>query len=177
MYILPEVVEVKTIQEMQKQILDIHNSLAEFYSQTPDELFQVQPIPEGWTIKKNIQHTISVNGMAHFILSLWKPIYKLFGTPKNPQPQLHQILVSNRTNINDYGYYPKEMKNYGKKKQILIKKLVSSCEKLANSLNFMTEKELEDLASPFYGMNLKNFIYFILKHNIHHANVVRIRLE
>lgn len=177
MYSLPKIVEVTTIEEMQNQILEVHKQLAEFYLSTPDELFQVGPIPEGWTIKKNIQHTISVNKMAIFTLSLWKPLYKLFGKPKNPQPTLEKILVSNRGNLSDYGYYPKEIKKYGKQKEKLIKKLILSAEKLSSSLGSKTLEDLKELSSPFYGMNLKNFLYFILKHNIHHANVVKNRLE
>ncbi|MCX8000815.1 MAG: hypothetical protein N3A69_18060, partial [Leptospiraceae bacterium] len=140
-------------------------SLVESYAKIPDELFQVQPIPKDWTIKKNIQHTIFVNIMAFFTLSLWKSIYKLFGAPKKSQSQLHEILVSNRTNIIDSGYCPKEIKKYENDKQNLIVRLINSAKKISNSLSSKREKDLVTLISPFYGMNLKNFIYFILKHN------------
>lgn len=176
MYVLPKVTEVYSVREMQNQILSVHNSLAEFYTASPDELFNVQPIPDGWTIRKNLQHTISVNNMAKILLNLWKPIYKILGKPKK-QPTLEQILVSNRLNVSDYGYYPKEIQKSGTDKKNLITRLLLSAEKIKDSLNSKTENELEQTCSPFYGMNLKNFIYFVLKHNIHHANVVKNRLE
>lgn len=174
---LPTIYACKTKEELCKQVLDVNKSLANFYKNIPDEYFSSDAIPEGWSVRRNMKHVISTNITFAFWLGLPPFILKLRGKPKKNQPTVEQIDPTNRHGITYYGKYEKSKSFNPKQKEKLLALIESSAEKVVKQIQKRTEEELDTYAGLFGGGNLRTFCYFLLKHNVHHSNVVRQRLE
>ncbi len=177
MTLLPEIYSCKTKEEMLKQITDVHNAIVNFYREIPDNAFQKNAIPDGWSVKKNMKHIISSNYLFARYIGLPRFFIKLLGKPDSPQKAIDKISPTNRPSIKDYGKYTeREVYKLGLKEK-LLQDITESSEKLKKAVQKRTEEELDDLSGLFWGMNLRTFVLFILKHNVHHSNVARARLE
>jgi hypothetical protein len=172
----PVVYQSSTKAELTKQVLDVHSFLEEYFLSIPEDLFTVEPEPEGWSIKENIQHIITINKWSAVYIGMYRPIFALLGKASSNQLKPEEIIVTNRRNVLNYGRYPSKAKPY-LKKPILCAKILSSAQKLNFAIEKRTEEELDTFAVPILKMSLRTFVYYLLKHNLHHANVVRLRLE
>lgn len=172
----PVVYNCKTKEDLLRQISEVNDVIVEFYKKVPLNIPQKDAIPDGWSLKKNMKHVINSNNFFSKFIGLPKFLIKIFGKPKNPQIPLEKISPTNRPNITDYGKYTgKENFSTGEKEKI-IQNILKSSEKLKNSVQKRTEEELDGLSGLFGGMSLRTFVLFILKHNLHHVNVARLRL-
>lgn len=174
---LPTIYACKTKEELGKQVLDVNKSLANFYKNIPDEYFSSDAIPEGWSVCRNMKHVISTNITFAFWLGLPPFILKLRGKPKKNQPTVEQLDPTNRHGITYYGKYEKSKSFNPKQKEKLLALIESSAEKVVKQIQKRTEEELDTYAGLFGGGNLRTFCFFLLKHNVHHSNVVRQRIE
>jgi hypothetical protein len=173
---LPILYPCKTKEELFKQVLDVNQAIADFYKSIPDDIFSGKAIPDGWTVKRNMKHVISTN--ANFGMWIGFPLFilKLRGKPKSKQPTIEQLDPTNRHGITNYGKYEKSNPNPKEKEKLLLL-IRSSAEKLNRQIAKRSEEELDTLSGLFGGMSMRTFCYFLLKHNLHHTNVVRLRLE
>ncbi len=172
----PVVCECPTKAKLTQQVIDIHSFLAEYFLSIPEDLFTVEPEPEGWSIKENIQHIVTINNWSAVYIGMYRPILALFGKASVNQLKPEEIIPTNRKNVLNYGKYSYKTKPY-LKKSILCEKILSSAQKLNFAIEKRTEEELDTFVVPILKMSLRTFVYFLLKHNLHHANVVRLRLE
>lgn len=173
---LPTVHYSETREDLIQQIRDIHHAIVEFYKQTPNELFSTRPIPEGWSIKGNMKHVISSNKIFSSWIGAPGWFLKIFGKPKKKPLPIEKIVPTNRLNVTDYGQYTKHSPAKPGEKEKLIEGIYASTEKLIQAIEKRTDEELDTFRSPFGGHNLRTFCHFLLKHNLHHAGVVRTRL-
>ena len=60
---------------------------------------------------------------------------------------------------------------------MLLKLIESSAHKMNKHISKRTDEELDNLRGLFGGMTMRTFIYFLLKHNVHHTNIVKLRVE
>jgi len=109
-------------------------------------------------------------GLPSFLL-------RLFGKPKAKQPTIEELNPTNRNGITDYGRYERSNSFNSKAKEMLLSEIEISAVKLNKQIDKRTEEELDSFRVIFGGMSLRTFIYFLLKHNLHHTGVVRKRLE
>ena len=109
-------------------------------------------------------------GLPSFLL-------KLRGKPKLEQPTIEQLDPTNRHGITNYGKYQKNNSANLQEKAKLLQMILSSAEKVIRQISKRSEEELDSLPGLFGGASLRTFCYFLLKHNVHHTNVVRMRLE
>ncbi|MBP7281662.1 MAG: DinB family protein [Leptospiraceae bacterium] len=177
MQTLPTIYECKTKEELYKQVLDVHQAIIDFYRAVPDEFFGSRAIPDGWTVRRNMKHVVSTNISFGFWVGLPSFILKLFGKPKTKQPTIEALDPTNRHGITDYGKYEKSNSANPKKKEMLLKLIESSAHKMNKHISKRTDEELDNLRGLFGGMTMRTFIYFLLKHNVHHTNIVKLRVE
>ncbi|HMV42061.1 MAG TPA: DinB family protein [Leptospiraceae bacterium] len=176
MQTLPTIYPCKNKEDLAKQVIEVHKSIAEFYRSIPDEYFSGDAIPEGWTVRRNMKHVISTNGSFGFWIGLPKFIFKIWRKPSAKQPTIEQLEPTNRRGITYYGKYEKNQANKEEKEK-LLELINASAAKVASQIQKRTEEELDQFAGVFGGMSLRTFCYFLMKHNVHHTNVVRLRLE
>lgn len=174
---LPVVYECATKAELQKQVTEVHKALVEYFKSTPDALFSVSPEPEGWSIEGNMKHIAQSNRFMGILVGMWRPFFSIFGKPAIAQPKPVEITPTNRKGISEFGSYPKGISLPCKNKDLLCEKILASAERLNAGIEKRTESELDTLCAPFGKMSLRTFVYFVLKHSIHHANIVKIRLQ
>lgn len=179
MQTLPTVYPCKTKEELQKQVLDVHQSIADFYRSLPDDIFGCRAIPDGWSVKRNMKHVISTNFIFGVWIGLPTSILKIFGKPKAKQPTIDEIVATNRLGITNYGRYENSKSANPEKKSLLLNKIMASAEKLNKQISKHTDEELDNLPGLFGvgGTSLRTLILFLIKHNIHHTNIVKIRME
>ncbi|MCB1192702.1 MAG: DinB family protein [Leptospiraceae bacterium] len=177
MYTLPTVHFSENKEDLIQQVRDVHNAIVEFYRSTPDEFFTTDPIPEGWSIKRNMKHVASSNKIFSVWIGAPRFFLKLFGKPKkNPPPPVEKIIPTNRLNITDYGKYSRKRHNTPEDREKLVREILASAEKVCQAIEKRTEEELDSFRSPFGGFSLRTFCHFLIKHNLHHTGVVRTRL-
>ncbi|MDX1956990.1 MAG: DinB family protein [Leptospiraceae bacterium] len=179
MHTFPVLYEVNSKEELLGQVNSVNDSLVEFYRKVPDSMLFSEAVPEGWTIAQNMNHIISTNKMFAFWFSLPNFILKLRGKPSKIQLKLEEIKPTNRAFILDYGSYEvsKTPKSNEAKKEKLLNEIIQSNQRLVLEIQKKSELELEEFSSLFGGMNLKVGVLFLLKHNIHHSNVAKLRLD
>lgn len=176
MIALPVVCACKTKEELIKQVKEVGNALVQFYKELPDELFSSPAIPDGWSIEKNMKHIVKSNNGLGLWIGLPKSVLKMRGTPNKEQPPVQELRPTNRPELFDYGQYAEPSKPNPFQKDFLLKRLRHSFEKLIPKIEHRTEEELDTLPGLFGGMSLRTFVYFLLKHSIHHTSVVRVRV-
>lgn len=177
MQTLPTIYLCQNKEELFKQVLDVHKAIADFYRDLPDEFFFSKAIPDGWSIRRNMKHVISTNVTFGFWIGLPLFILKLRGKPKAKQPTVEALDPTNRHGITNYGKYEKSNSTNPRKKRILLKMIHASAQGLNKQIAKRSEEELDTLSGLFGGMSLRMFAHFLLKHNVHHTNVVRLRME
>jgi hypothetical protein len=173
---LPNLYVCNSKSELQKQVTEVHQALVDFFDSLPNEILALKPIPDGWSIEGNMRHIAQTNRFIAMAIGMWKPLFKVFGKPSEVQPSLEDIPASNRKGITEYGTYPKGETKPCKNKEKLKLEIMQSAQKLNAAIEKRTEEELDTLGAPF-KMSLRTFVYFSLKHNLHHANIVRLRLQ
>lgn len=174
----PVVKESESLEKLLTQVREIHEFLAEFYKEIPVEFFDAKAIPDGWTPKRNLEHIIISN--KYFGLWIGAPgfLLKLWGKPKKNQIPIERIDATNRKAIKEYGVYrPTESPFPEEMRDKLLDQLKSSVIYLEEKISKRTEEELDTFKALFGGMSLRTFVYFILKHNLHHSQVVQLRLQ
>ncbi len=175
---LPVIYLCKTKEELLKQFNEVNRSLIQFYKDIPEEFYSHKAIPDGWTVERNIKHSISTNKIFTFWMSLPKFFLKLVGKPRTQIIDLSEIDPTNRHGISSYGKYEKtDKKSNPQKKETLLKDLEIAIQKLILEVNKKSEEELDNFKGPLGGMSFRAILYFLLKHDVHHAFVVRKRLE
>lgn len=173
----PSVQTVNNKEELILEVKRIHEFLYEFYEGIPIEYFNGNAIPEGWTPRQNLKHLISSNKYFGLWIGAPRFLLSLLGKPKEGQIPIEKISATNRKGIKDYGKYRKDPNPNPRDKEELLKKFRVKIDYLVNQIESRTEDELEKFRAPFGGMNLKTFVFFILKHNLHHSQVVQLRLN
>jgi hypothetical protein len=175
----PVVYDVNTKEELIIQVRSVNSSLIDFYMNVPEDLLFAEAIPSGWTVARNMKHVSSTNNSFSFWIGLPNFFLKYYSKPSLKQLSAAEIVPTNRPNISNYGtYYKLKSKNSNlEEKKNLLDKIQFSNEKVINALNKRSQDELLKFASPMGGYNLQNLTLFLLKHNIHHSNVARLRLE
>ena len=173
----PTIVYSESKEDLIKQYISVNDFLYKFYKETPLEYFNSKGFPEGWSIKRNLKHVISSN----YSFGLWigAPSFflNLFGKIKKSHHSIEKINPTNRNGITDYGRYLKSENNSQKEKDKLLKQLNESCDHICRKIEKRTENELDEFRGFFLNINLKMFCLFVLKHNLHHSNVVNLRLK
>ncbi len=177
MQTLPTIYECKTKEELYKQVLDVHKAIADFYRSLPDDIFGCRAIPDGWSVRRNMKHVISTNFAFGVWVGLPSFILKIFGKPKAKQPTIEALDPTNRHGITNYGRYERTKSPNPKKKEMLLRLIEKSAHKLNKQISKRTEEELDLLKGMFGGMSMRTFIYFLLKHNVHHTHVVKLRID
>ncbi len=163
-------------EDLLRQIDEVHNAIIEFYRETPDDLLESPASPDGWSILKNMKHVASTNRYMAAWIRLPLFILKLRGCPSKPDITVEQLRETNRPNIKNYGRYEQHGKPDDALKLKILAEISASAEKLKIAVRRRTEEELTSLSGMFGGMNLRMFVHFVLKHNVHHTNVARSRL-
>lgn len=175
---LPTIYPCKNKEEISKQVIEVHKAIADFYKNIPIEYFTNDAMPEGWSVRRNMKHVISTNSSFGLWIGLPKFILKIWRRPIQKQPTIEQLEPTNRRGITNYGKYEKNATTYlEEQKQKLLQSIEASAEKVTRQISKRTEEELDEFAGLFGGMSLRTFCYFLMKHNVHHTNVVRLRLE
>ena len=174
---LPTIYPCKTKEELCKQVLEVNQALVNFYKELPDDVFVGDAIPDGWSVRRNMKHVISTNNSFAIWIGLPSFLLKLRGKPKAKQPTIEQLDPTNRHGITSYGKYQKNNSANSQEKAKLLQMILSSAEKVNRQIAKRSEEELDSLSGLFGGASLRTFCYFLLKHNVHHTNVVRLRLE
>lgn len=174
---LPTIYQSKTKEELLKQVLDVHQAIAEFYRSIPEGYFESNAIPDGWSVRRNMKHVIGTNKAFGFFIGLPTFLLKILGKPKAKQPTVDQIDPTNRHGITNYGRYEKTNSANSLKKEKLLRSIQSSAIYINKQIGKRTEEELDTLSGLFGGMSIRTFIHFLLKHNVHHTNVVKLRME
>ncbi len=174
---LPTIYPCKTKEELCKQVLEVNQALVNFYKELPDDVFTGDAIPDGWSVRRNMKHVISTNNIFAKWFGLPTYILKLRGKPKAKQPTIEQLDPTNRHGITSYGKYQKNNSFNAQEKAKLLQLILVSAEKVIRQISKRAEEELDSLSGLFGGGSLRTFCYFLLKHNVHHTNVVRMRLE
>ncbi len=173
----PTVTYSETKQDLINQFYSIHTFLYEFYKETPLEFFNSKGYPDGWSIKRNLKHVISSNYSFGIWIGAPSFFLKLFGKIKHSHRFVDKINATNRNGITDYGKYFKSESNQQSEKDELLKQLQESCEHICKKIDKRSEQELNEFRGFFLNMSLKMFCLFVLKHNLHHSNVVNLRLK
>ena len=173
----PEVIESKTKQELIDQVRSCHLALRDFYSSIPDEYFLSDPLPDGWTIQRNIKHISSSNKFVAKWISAPSFLFKLLGKLKADPIPLKSIHATNRPGLTDYGQYPIGKKISPSAKNEIIERFILSGEIVCKAIEKRTEEEMHEFRGIVRGTNLNGLVYFILKHAMHHTNVVKLRLS
>jgi uncharacterized damage-inducible protein DinB len=174
---LPTIYQCNSKDELKTQVINVHKALAEFYKNLPDEIFESPAIPDGWSVKRNMKHVISTNNLFSILIGLPRFLFKLLGKPKSDQPTVEKLDPTNRHGITNYGNYTKSTSRHIQRKEKLLQAIIVSAEKINKAIDKRTEEDLDKLPGPWGGMSLRTFILFTLKHNVHHTNVVRLRIE
>ena len=173
----PEIHHCKSKDEIIKQIQIAHEAIEQFYRNLPDDAFLANAIPDGWSVKKNMKHVSSTNNFFSLYISLPKFLLRLFGKPKTPQVPIEKLNPTNRPIVKDYGKYTKKDPFVSGEKEKYLKAIIDSSEKLKRAVLKRTEEELDSLPGMFWGMSLRTLAMFVSKHNLHHTNVVKIRIS
>ena len=177
MIVFPSVHVSETKLELIQQIKDVNDFLYQFYKDSPNQLFFSNAIPDGWSIKRNLKHCTSSNFTFGWWIGLPPFFIKLLGKPKTVNVTIESIRATNRYGITDYGkYLPVNDFNTDEKNK-LLDEFIKSKDYFIKKIESKSELELKSLRAPFGGSNLFNFSLFTLKHNLHHSNVVNIRLH
>jgi len=164
-------------EDLIKQYNLINDFLYEFYKSTPLEYFNSKGYPEGWSVKRNLKHVISSNYSFGKWIGAPSSFLKLFGKVRKPHLLVDKIKPTNRNGITDYGRYLKSENNKQEEKDKLLQQLNESNAYICGKINKRTEDELNEFRGFFLNNNLKMFCLFVLKHNLHHSNVVNLRLK
>lgn len=173
----PKVLSSETKSELIQQVKEVNDFLFQFYKDSPDLLFESSAIPEGWSIKRNLKHCTSSNYIFGWWIGLPVFILKLFGKPKNHHISIEAIKGTNRFGISDYGKYIESIQTNPIDKQKLLEEFKKSSEYFIKKIDSKSIEELNSLKAMFGGYSLRMFCLFTLKHNLHHTNVVNIRLN
>ncbi len=173
----PTVTYSETKEELIEQFISVHDFLYEFYKETPLGYFNSKGFPDGWSIKRNLKHVISSNYSFGIWIGIPTFILKLFGKIKKAHYNIDKVHPTNRKGITDYGRYLKSEKNSQLEKDKLLSQLKESCEHICKKIDKRSEEELNELRGFFLNMNMRMFCLFVLKHNLHHSNVVNLRLK
>lgn len=174
---LPKIAASGTKDELSVQIDTVHQAIADFYREIPEEMLFSEAEPEGWSPARNMKHVISTNRSLSIWISLPAFLIKLRGRPSKIQPGVDKISPTNRPGIIDYGKYPRPGKIDAKKKEEMLAEIIQSAEKVKKAMAKWSEEDLDRLSGLFGGYSLRTFVHFLLKHNLHHTNVVRARFE
>ncbi len=176
MQTLPILRHSRTIPDLENQIREVHRSLADFYRSVPLDLFTSDGVPEGWSAKRNLMHVTKTN----FLIVIWsklpKWVLRIWPKPNNTD-SLERLQATNRPGISEYGSYLKSEPFSEQEREKLIEKMLLSSEKVVQSLSKRTEEDMDKFTAFISGASIRMFYHFLLKHNIHHTNVVRIRLK
>ncbi|MBI3396672.1 MAG: DinB family protein [Spirochaetia bacterium] len=174
---MPVVKHSATKQELLQQIDDVHNAIMDFYRDVPDDIIMSSADPEGWSVVRNMKHVASTNKLMSRWVGMPGGLLKLLGRPKKPGLKVEDLVPTNRPNLREYGRYHTHEKSHPEVKARLLEKIAASVTRLKHAVDKRTEEELDIRRAPFGGMTLRMFVHFVLKHNIHHTNVARTRLE
>lgn len=177
MIVFPSVIASKTKLELIQQVMDVNDFLFQFYKDSPNHLFLSNAVPDGWSIKRNLKHCTSSNIYFGWWIGLPPLFIKLLGKPKKDKVSIERIRATNRFGITDYGKYLPGEEVKAEEKTKLLDEFIKSRDYFIKKIESKSEIELNSLKSPFGGYSLFNFSLFTLKHNLHHSNVVNIRLH
>jgi len=177
MIVFPTVNASETKSELIQQIKDVNDFLFQFYKDSPNQLFLSNAVPDGWSIKRNLKHCTSSNITFGWWIGLPPFFIKLLGKPKTDNVTMESIRATNRFGITDYGKYLTGEEVTFEEKTKLLDEFIKSKDYFIKKIESKSELELKSLKAPFGGLNLFNFSLFTLKHNLHHSNVVNIRLH
>lgn len=158
------------------QIESTQKALLDFYRSFPDDKLNSPGVPEGWSAARNMKHVVSTYGYFGVWIGLPKWLLRLFGKPGLVKPVEEQS-PTNRPGITDYGTYPGKHPATPGQKEKLLARIEESGNKFRAKVESRSEEELDSFKGPFGGMNLRVFALFILKHNLHHTNVAKLRIE
>jgi hypothetical protein len=177
MIVFPTVNASETKSELIQQIKDVNDFLFQFYKDSPNQLFLSNAVPDGWSIKRNLKHCTSSNITFGWWIGLPPFFIKILGKPKTDNVTMERIRATNRFGITDYGKYLTGEEVTSEEKTKLLDEFIKSKDYFIKKIESKSEMELKSLKAPFGGLNLFNFSLFTLKHNLHHSNVVNIRLH
>lgn len=174
---LPTVVFSPTREDLLAQIDSVHEALVEFFREVPAEFLLSAGDPDGWSVAKNMGHIASTNRlMAHYI-GMPTILLLLMGRPPREQPTVEDLRPTNRPHMHDYGCYHRGRSCRLPRRERALLAIANSAEALKRAVLRRTDEELDRFRGPFGGLSLRLFVHFVLKHNVHHANVVRTRLK
>lgn len=176
MQTLPTVQFSRTVPELETQIRETHKSLADFYRSVPLDLFNADGKPEGWSPKRNLKHVTKTNNLILIWAKLPRWFIGLWPKPKNTD-SVEKLRPTNRPGLTEYGSYTKSDPFTEEERERMIEEMLLSSENVAKSVSKWSEEDLDRLPGLFGGVSLRMFYLFLLKHNLHHTNVVRIRLK
>jgi hypothetical protein len=173
----PKVHSSETKMELIQQVKEVNDFLYQFYKDSPDLLFESSAVPEGWSIRRNLKHCTSSNYIFGWWIGLPVFILKLLGKPKIHEISIEAIKGTNRFGITDYGKYIESDKTNPLEKQKLLEEFNKSRDYFIKKIESKSIEELNSCKAMFGGYSLRMFCLFTLKHNLHHTNVVNIRLN
>jgi hypothetical protein len=177
MQAFPTVYPCSTKKDLMKQVTDVHKVLMEFYKSIPDDVFNSKGLPDGWSPKGNALHVIGSNNGFGLWLTIPSSVLKYFFKPRKIPHTIEELKATNRFGISNYGRYKESKPLSPEKREKIIQAILDSADKLNRRIDKHTDSDLDNLLGLYDGMSLKTLVYFLLKHNIHHTNVVRLRLE
>jgi hypothetical protein len=160
-----------------KQIEDIYSFFNEFFLSIPLGYYSKNAIPEGWKIETNIKHLVTTTYLATYWLNAPNFFLKLFGVYKPKKIKIEKKMVTNRPGLDDYGKYIliEEVKFTQENLDNYLLKLKKSKDKLILSIQNRSDEEMYKFKFPLGGLNLIGLCLLLLKHNLHHCQVVNSR--
>ena len=178
MKVFPVIKESDSLEKLLVQVREVHEFLYEFYRDIPSNLFEAKAIPEGWSPRRNLEHIISSNKYFGLWIGAPRFLLKLWGEPRKVQIPIEKIDPTNRKAYREYGIYePTEVSQVEENREKLLGKFKNSISYLEEKISKRTDIELDTFKAVIGGMSLRTFVYFILKHNLHHSQVVQMRLQ
>jgi hypothetical protein len=148
-----------------------------FYESLPLDMFRSKSSVPGWTIEKNYKHICGSTKIFYFMFFIPKFIFKLFGKPKNPQLKIKDFGPPTERPDAILGKYVGKGEISVKERDKITEKWRNINRKFRSKIEKFSEEDLENTNTPIAGYNLRQIVLFVMLHNIHHANIVRKRLE
>lgn len=172
----PTIVTCGTKAEILAQLAKTQESLIEFYKSVPADRWNSAGTPEGWSPARNAKHVASTYRFFGTWIGLPAWFLRLLGKP-GPQKPVEELSPTNRPGIKDYGFYRPGKPVPDAERSRLLSLIEETGQRFQQKIESRSEEELDTLKGAFGGMSLRVFSLFVLKHNIHHTNVARLRLE
>jgi hypothetical protein len=169
-------------QELIEKLYKSHNSFLDYLLSLPDEEFYLR-YKNKWSASQQLEHiNLCLNPLIK-VFSFPKIIIRIIFGKANRNSKHYDLFIAKyeerfAKGTNPPGrFLPKEIKS---EREVQVKGLTYSLNKLCNQVSGFTEQQLDNLIMPhpmFGKITLREMLYFTIHHVKHHEEITKRNLR